>query len=73
MTIYFQVSALGDAVDEHELSVYESTGESPAKRERLDTSTILVVENDAEIRTRYVPPPPPSEANESNTDKSVRS
>ena len=51
------IDSVAEVVDEHELSVYEATGESPAKRDRLDTSVILQVENDAEIRARYVPTP----------------
>ena len=51
------IDSVAEVVDEHELSIYEATGESPAKRDRLDTSAILQVENDAEIRARYVPTP----------------
>merc|ERR1711892_76640 len=49
------IASLADVVDEHELSTYDADGESPQKRERLDTSTILQVESDAEIRERKVP------------------
>merc|ERR1712106_838338 len=49
------IASLADVVDEHELSTYDAEGESPQKRERLDTSTILQVESDAEIRERKVP------------------
>ena len=51
------IESVAEVVDEHNLSVYEPTGESPAKRDRLDTSAILQVENDAEIRARYVSTP----------------
>ena len=49
------IESVAEVVEEHELSIYEPTGESPAKRDRLDTSAILQVENDAEIRARFVP------------------
>ena len=50
-------TALHDVVDEHNLTIYEETGETPSKRERLDTSVILQVETDSELRARYVPTP----------------
>ena len=50
-------TALHDVVDEHNLTIYEETGETPSKRERLDTSVILQVETDNELRARYVPTP----------------
>ena len=49
------IASLADVVDEHELSTYDANGDSPQKRERLDTSIIAQVETDAEIRERYAP------------------